>query len=258
MPMPRKNDSVRERVRILNIDVDVSGPERSVRTIAEMARSGGGYVCVANVHMTMEAFDDADFANVVNNAGLVVADGKPLVWMQRRNGAADAEQVRGPALMPKLMKFAAENGITTGFFGSNPETIADINKKAAEKFPVLSIGYSVSPPFRTLSDEENATIADEINDARVEILFVGLGCPKQEKWMAANAERINAVMIGVGAAFDIFAERVPEAPEWMQNIGLEWLYRFALEPKRLWRRYLVLNTRFLYHVARQTKRAPQS
>lgn len=238
----------RERVRILSLNVDVSDPGTAVRTVNELALSGGGYVCVANVHMTMEAVDDPEFADVVNAADLVIADGKPLVWMQRRAGKLHAEQVRGPSLMPKLIEAAAETGMRLGFFGATPDVIAAIEKKICEKFPLANVAYAFSPPFREPSDAETAEIVERINAAGVNILFVGLGCPKQERWMAANTGRINAVMLGVGAAFDIFAEKVPEAPETLRRIGLEWLYRFALEPKRLWRRYLILNSRFIYRV----------
>jgi len=247
-----KHSKERVRVPVLSLQVDLCDYDVAIARIEELARSGrGGYVCVANVHVAIEAEDDHAFSELVNRADLVLPDGAPLVWMQRMQGNEDARQVRGPSLMPMLMKHAEQQSLKVGFLGGEQETLDRIVTRGREEFPALDIAYAHSPPFRELTDDENAQIANAINEAGVQILFVGLGCPKQERWMARNRETINSVMIGVGAAFDLYAGQLREAPVIISRLGLEWMFRLAQEPRRLFSRFLVVNPRFVWLATRQ-------
>lgn len=202
-------------------------------------------VFAANVHMLMKAHDSPDFKSVVNSADMVTPDGMPLVWMMRLKGLKNQQRVYGPTLMLHVLEAAAREAMPVGFYGSSPEVLQMLVQQVQARFPNLKIVYSFSPPFRDLNMDEDLEIAQDINASGARILFVGLGCPKQEKWMAAHRGKVNAVMLGVGAAFDFHASVKPQAPVWLQRIGLEWLFRLLTEPRRLWKRYLYHNPRFL-------------
>jgi N-acetylglucosaminyldiphosphoundecaprenol N-acetyl-beta-D-mannosaminyltransferase len=242
----------RTRVPVLKLQVDLCDYDIAIKRITELARAGrGGYVCVANVHVAIEAENDPRFAALVNDADLVLPDGTPLVWMQRLQGNDDAKQVRGPSLMPMLMKHAEAENLRVGFLGGRPDVLERIITRAAEEFSRLNIAYKNSPPFRELNAEENREMTEAINTSGVQILFVGLGCPKQERWMAANRDSVKAVMIGVGAAFDLYAGDIREAPAIVSKLGLEWMFRLVQEPRRLFSRYLLVNPRFVWLATRQ-------
>jgi N-acetylglucosaminyldiphosphoundecaprenol N-acetyl-beta-D-mannosaminyltransferase len=244
--------TVRTRVPVLKLGIDLCDYRTVINHILELAHAGkGGYVCVANVHVVIEAENDPRFAELVNDADLVLPDGTPLVWMQRLQGNDNAMQVRGPSLMPMLMERAAAVKLSVGFLGGRPQVLEKILARSAEDLPGLDVAYKNSPPFRELTEVDNAAISDDINAAGVQILFVGLGCPKQERWMAANKGKINAVMIGVGAAFDLYAGNIREAPRVVSKLGLEWIFRLVQEPRRLFSRYLFVNPRFVWLAARQ-------
>lgn len=215
----------------------------------------GRYICVANVHMTMEAFDSPAYQQIINQADLVTPDGMPLVWMLHRLGYPNQERVYGPTLTEKLLDMAHRQAVPIGFYGSSSVVLELLIAKVKQKYPEIKIVYSYSPPFRELSDGEDRQIAEEMISSRVRILFVGLGCPKQEKWMSEHRGKIPAVMIGVGAAFDFIAGVKLQAPVWIQKIGLEWLFRLVSEPKRLWKRYFHHNPRFLYLATQQLIRS---
>lgn len=203
------------------------------------------YICIANVHTVMEAYDSPRFAGVVNRADLVTPDGMPLVWMMRLKGVKDQRRVYGPTLMLRLLEAAGRENIPVGFYGGKPEVLELLTERMQARHEGLNIAYCYSPPFRELSPGEDASVVEQINRSGVRILFVGLGCPKQEMWMAAHRGKVDAVMVGVGAAFDFHAGVKPQAPGWLQTLGLEWMFRLLTEPKRLWRRYLYHNPRFL-------------
>lgn len=203
------------------------------------------YVCAANVHMVMEARDNLDFKHVVNLADLVAPDGMPLVWLMRIKGVRNQQRVYGPTLMLHVLEMATKENIPVGFYGGDPTTLKLLMKQIKITFPGLKVAYSYSPPFRQLTAEEDREVILEIIKSGLKILFVGLGCPKQERWMADHRGKIPAVMLGVGAAFNIHAGVKSQAPAWMQRICLEWLYRFFQEPRRLWRRYIIQNPRFV-------------
>ena len=238
--------------RILGMRVDASTYARAVQAILEMAETGGGTTCVATVHMVMEAHDDPAFQRLVNAADLVTSDGMPLVWTLRARGLREAERVYGPDLMPAVCAAAAARGVPVGLYGGSPDVIAELPQRLAERFPGLRIAFASSPPYRALTPAEDAAVALAIRESGARVLFVGLGCPKQERWMAAHRERRPCAMVGVGAAFDFLAGAKRQAPRWMQRAGLEWLFRLASEPRRLWRRYAIHNPRFVWRVLRET------
>lgn len=240
------------RVRVVSLFPDVVTHSSAIAKIAELVQQkNGGYVCFSTVHMVMESYDNAEFGEKVNGADLIVTDGMPLVWMQKIQGKKSASRVRANDLMISLFEFAAENNLSVGFYGGKQEVIDAIRAKAEKDLPNLQISYAFSPPFRPLTDKEDKEITAQINAAKPDILFMGLGCPKQENWMSAHKNNLQAVMLGVGASFDFYAGNVKESPAWLGKLGLEWLFRLTQEPKRLWRRYLTLNPRFLWLCAMQ-------
>ncbi|AWK85826.1 WecB/TagA/CpsF family glycosyltransferase [Azospirillum thermophilum] len=216
--------------------------ERRVRT----------YVCVADVHSVVRCQDDPALKSLYNDAGMVVTDGMPLVWLARRAGHEAVERVYGPDLMLELCALSVERGWRHAFYGATDEVLAKLRGRLESRFPGLRIVDCQAPPFRPLTEDEDRAAVERINAARPDILWVGLGAPKQERWMAGHLGRLDVpVMIGVGAAFDFHAGTKPQAPRWMQRNGLEWLFRLASEPRRLARRYAVHNTRFLWLIAQQ-------
>ena len=254
--MTLNDKSDRRRVPVLGLDVDLCSYDDAIGKVTELARSGkGGYVSVANVHVAIEAKDDPNFQALVNDADLVLPDGTPLVWMQRLQGNDDAEQVRGPSLMPMLMKHAETENLNVGFFGGRSEVLDRVVARAKEDFPRLNIAFYRSPPFRKPTEEEKRETRQAIGDSNVQILFVGLGCPKQERWMAENRDHVNAVMLGVGAAFDLYAGSIREAPAMISKLGLEWMFRLMQEPRRLFSRYLLVNPRFVWLASIQLLRS---
>lgn len=218
-----------------------------------IARDARAYVCVAAVHTVMEAREDADLRAAVEGAAFTVPDGQPLVWALRALGHDISTRVYGPELMLQACERAAASGQRQYFYGGRDDgALLRLTKSLRERFPRLRIAGGWSPPFRELSERELDDVAARINSAEPDVVWVGIGVPKQEKWMAAMRERLDApVLIGVGAAFDFHAGLVPQAPGWMQRAGLEWAYRLRQEPRRLWRRYARHNPRFLTGFARQ-------
>jgi N-acetylglucosaminyldiphosphoundecaprenol N-acetyl-beta-D-mannosaminyltransferase len=225
--------------------VDATSYEDATQRIATWAEAGESrYVCIATVNNVMEAHDDASFVRVMNDSDLTTPDGMPLVWGLRALGLS-ATRVYGPDLTPRLLEAAAARRIPVGFFGGAPDVLAELVDRALARFPGLDVAYAWSPPFRELTADEELRIIEEINDSGTRILLVGLGCPKQERWMHRRRGSVRTVMVGVGAAFDFIAGRKRQAPRLLQRIGLEWLFRLVTEPRRLWRRYLRHNPRFV-------------
>ncbi|HEX8288834.1 MAG TPA: WecB/TagA/CpsF family glycosyltransferase [Pyrinomonadaceae bacterium] len=242
-----ENHTKENRVNVVGLCANVCSLESVIRKVNQMIESGnGGYVCFSTVHMVMESYDHPEYGAKVNSADLVVTDGMPLVWMQKLQGAKEASRVRANDLMIALCQYAEKNDLSVGFYGGRLDVIDAIVKRAARETPKLKIAYTFSPPFRHLTEQEDAQIIREINEKAPDILFVGLGCPKQENWMWAHKNKLKSVMLGVGASFDFYAGNVKESPAWMGKLGLEWLYRLTQEPKRLWKRYLILNPRFIW------------
>lgn len=237
---------------VLGTRIDATNYSDAVtRVLTWAGEAESRYVCVSNVHVTMEAYDSAEYRKTVNEADIVTPDGMPLVWALRLLGIEAATQVRGPTLTMHLLERAAGSSTPVGFYGGSPEVLETILKVCRARFPMLKVAYAFAPPFRPLTASEDAVVVGEINQSAARILFVGLGCPKQEGWMSSHKGSVNAVMLGVGAAFDILAGAKSEAPSWMQRTGLEWCFRLIHEPSRLWRRYAYHNPRFVILFARQ-------
>lgn len=238
-------DGIRSR-SIVGMRVDGACYERAIEQVADWARAGESrYVCVSTVHMVMEGHDNPAYQALVNAADLVTSDGMPLVWGLRALGADAAQRVYGPDLTPMVCERAATEGIRVGFYGSSEVVLSNMVDRLKALYPALKVAYVHSPPFRTLTDDEVSEEIEQIRCSGVNILFVGLGCPKQERWMASRKGQIDAVMLGVGAAFDYVGGTKAQAPKRMQSMGLEWLFRLMTEPKRLWKRYLYHNPRFV-------------
>jgi N-acetylglucosaminyldiphosphoundecaprenol N-acetyl-beta-D-mannosaminyltransferase len=208
------------------------------------------YVTICNVHVVVSASRDAGYREVIDGSDMATPDGAPVAWMLRRLGFAEQPRISGPDVMWALCERCASEGLPIYCYGSTEATLALLESRLRAAFPALRLSME-SPPFRTLSSDEDAAAVGRINASGAGIVFVGLGCPKQERWMAEHRGRVNAVMIGVGAAFDFHAGTVTRAPAWMRDNGLEWLHRLASEPRRLWRRYLVTNTLFILGAVRQ-------
>lgn len=236
----------RQQLRVISLFPDVCEHDALIQKIDQLVRRDrGSYVCFSTVHMVMESYDQPEFGEKVNSADIIVTDGMPLVWMQRLQGGKGASRVRANDLMISLCNYARQHGLTVGFYGGAPEVIDAIKERAANEFQGLDVVYAYSPPFRPLTEDEDAAIVDELDRVRPDLLFMGLGCPKQENWMHGHRDRVRSVMLGVGASFDFFAGNVRECPPWLGRLGLEWLFRLTQEPRRLWYRYLVLNPRFI-------------
>jgi len=249
----------KNNVPILHLNISNTSILKTSKQICAWAvNRDSRYVCVANVHMVMEAFETEKYAGIVNNADMTVPDGRPLVWAQKLLGYKEAYQVRGSDLMLHVCKAAEERNIPIGIYGGSEKALKGFQSFLENRYPNLHVAYSLSPPFRKLSKAEDAKVINDTNDSGARILFVGLGCPKQEFWMAEQKGKINCVMIGIGAAFDFFGGTKRQAPKIMQQTGTEWLFRFASEPRRLWKRYLKHNPRFVYYFLKQltSKQAP--
>jgi N-acetylglucosaminyldiphosphoundecaprenol N-acetyl-beta-D-mannosaminyltransferase len=238
--------AVMETRRILGMRIDATSYEHAAGEILRWGSLGESrYVCVATVNNVIQAYDDSAYRAVMNEADLVTPDGMPLVWGLGLLGVRGATRVYGPDLTPFVCERAAALRIPVGFYGGTPEVLSELTAALVRRYPALRIVYAFSPPFRPLAPQEETSVIEEINRSGVGLLFVGLGAPKQEQWMAAHRGRVGAVMLGVGAAFDFLAGRKRQAPRLMQRLGLEWLFRLASEPRRLWRRYLYRNPRFV-------------
>lgn len=204
------------------------------------------YVCVANVHMLIEAFFDKNFCEIVNNANLVSSDGVPLAKGINILYGINQERIAGMDILPDLLKLAEKGNVSVFFYGGTDLMLKKTHDFCSMKYPYLKIGGFISPPFRPLTNIEEEEYIRKINESGAGFVFVALGCPKQEKWMASMKGRINACMIGIGGALPVMVGIQKRAPEWMQKYGLEWVYRLYQEPKRLFGRYFKTNTIFIY------------
>ncbi len=235
---------------VLDVPIAAVSLESTLEQVLDWAARGESrYVCLATVYSLMLARDDAEYRAALTGADLAVPDGMPLVWCLRSLGWRSAGRVAGPDLVPPLLAAAEERGIPVGFYGGRPEVLEAMVRGVRARYPRLRISYAWSPPFRRLTPEEDRRVVERIRSSGARILLVGLGTPKQDLWMAAHRGRIPAVMLGVGQVFDLLGGARRRAPVWMRSLGLEWLYRLYSEPRRLWRRYLPHNPRFLLLLA---------
>ena len=248
---PHSRDA--RRFDVLGVGVSAIDMAMAVAAIDSWIATGQRhYVCVTGVHGIMESRGDEALRNIHNQAGLVTPDGMPLVWLGRWHGHRQMERVYGPDLLLSVCAHSVAKGHRHFFFGGADGVAVELSERLRARFPGLVVAGTYTPPFRRMTDTEDEELARQIEAARPDICWVGLSTPKQERWMAAHVDRLNVpVMIGVGAAFDFHSGRKRQAPRMLQRAGLEWAYRLASEPRRLWRRYLSNNPRFVWHVLRQ-------
>lgn len=242
-----------QRVDVLGVQVSAVNPATALEHVTSWVQDRDRqYVCVSGVHGVMESQADPTLLETHNRSGLTVPDGMPLVWCCQRAGVADSARVYGPDLMLAVLERAAQRGWTSYFYGGASEVPELLAQRLQARFPGLRVVGTYSPPFRALTAEEDAQVVADIQAAAPDLVWVGLSTPKQERWMAAHRDLLDApVLFGVGAAFDFHTGRVRQAPSWMQRRGLEWLFRLCVEPRRLWRRYLSNNPRFVMQLLRR-------
>lgn len=242
----------RRREPVIGVPVDVVQPDAAVsRMAAWAARGESRYVCFVNVHSAVQAGVDEQHRVVLGAADLAAPDGAPVAWTLRAKGHAGQPRVDGPGTMWQLLAQASRLGLGVGFYGSDEQTLAQLTRQVGSAFEGLRIAYAHSPPFRELTAEEDEQVCREIRESGISLLFVSLGCPRQELWMAAHRGRLPVVMLGVGAAFAFHAGTASRAPRWMREAGLEWLHRLFGQPGRLWRRYAYTNSLFLGRTVRE-------
>ena len=232
--------------KILGVRIDVTSYQDACDRIQHWATAQKScYVVAANVHVVMTAYWDADYQAILRGAALVTPDGMPLVWALRWLGIPQQQRVYGPDLMLAWCQRAAQTQLPIYLYGGTAAMLERLTQELSQRFPDLAIAGAYAPPFRPLTRAEEAADVERIHRSQATVVFVALGCPKQEQWMARQQGQLNAVMIGVGAAFSFLSGEVSHAPRWMMRLGLEWLYRFSQEPRRLWQRYLVNNPAFV-------------
>ncbi|HYG98199.1 MAG TPA: WecB/TagA/CpsF family glycosyltransferase [Terriglobales bacterium] len=253
-----ERSDLRETFDVLGVGVDAVQMEGAIarieRWIAE--RSRARMVTLTNVHAVMQAHEDEEFREVLNSADMVCPDGMPLIWVAKSRGLAMKRRVCGPELMLEFCRRTHEKGYSHYFYGGAEGVAELLAKRLKERFAGMRIAGWFSPPFRPLTREEDAEVVARINESRADVLWVGLGCPKQERWMKEHRESLQVgVMLGVGQAFDIHAGTLKQAPKWMRESGLEWMFRLGSEPRRLWKRYLRTNSKFLISLVLSQSRA---
>lgn len=232
--------------RILGVNIAVTNMQDTVKLIIEhIDELKGQFICLSNVHTTIMAYESPQYSKIQNAAFLALPDGSPLALVHRIRGYKEAEQVAGPDLMPALWEATENLNLSHYFYGSTQETIDALRENITLKYPGMQIAGMEAPPFRALTPEEDEEAVRRINESGADILWVGLGAPKQEEWMYEHQGKVNCLMLGVGAGFDFHAGTVKRAPNWMRNHYLEWLYRLIQDPKRLWKRYVETNGKFV-------------
>ena len=211
----------------------------------------GDYICVSNVHTTVMSYEDSNYCRIQNGGLMAIPDGGPLAKIGNKRGHRDMKRTTGPDLMDEVFRISSIKGYKHFFYGSTFETLEKMRTNLENKYPEISIVGMHSPPFRPLNSEEDREIVQLINEAQPDFIWVGLGAPKQEIWMHEHQGEICGLMVGVGAGFDYFANNIKRAPLWMQNNNLEWLYRLLQDPKRLFKRYMKVNTKFLWLIRKE-------
>lgn len=236
-----------ETCSILGVDIAVTNMRSVVGYLTEnLEQLRGKYVCVSNVHTTVLSYNDESYLKIQNESALAIPDGKPLSLICKVRGYKNAQRVAGPDLMPEILRLSEEKGYRHYFYGSTEETLKTLESNLKKRYPRLNIVGTYSPPFRNLSPEEDEGIVEKIKEMKPDFVWVGLGAPKQERWMYAHRGKIDAVMLGVGAAFDFHAGTTKRAPKWVQEFYLEWLYRLIQDPRRLFKRYVRSNIQFIW------------
>ena len=228
-------------IAAVNMDWVLSFTHKHIKELS------GQYFCVSNVHTTVTAYNDPSYRSVQNNAIIALPDGGPLSSVGRKRGYTGMERVTGPSYMEEILKCSSKYGYKHFFYGSSRETTDKMAEVIKERYPGVSIVGVYNPPFRPLTEDEDTEVIQMITDAEPDFVWVGLGAPKQEIWMADHQGKIPGLMVGVGAAFDYLAGNIQRAPDWMQKANLEWFYRLCQDPKRLFKRYFITNTSFIWN-----------
>lgn len=241
------------RVNVLGVGISVLNLDSAVAELADALQSGRrGYVCVTGVHGVMESQSDEALRQIHNRSLLTTPDGMPMVWMGRWAGHKTMSRVYGPELMEHVFEWTRKSGHTHFFYGGNTGVAEELKQKLEARYPGIRIVGTYTPPFRPLTPEEDAALASQVAGLKPDFFWVGLSTPKQERFVAAYSQKLEAkILLGVGAAFDFHAGRVQQAPRWIQRSGFEWLYRTLKEPRRLWKRYFTNNPRFLWKILGQ-------
>lgn len=230
------------KVAAINMDWLLDFTDKNIQKLS------GDYMCVSNVHTTVTAYEDKSYCDAQNGGILAIPDGGPLSTVGRKRGFNNMKRTTGPSYMGEILKISAQKGYSHYFYGSTEETLEKLYKALQHDYPGLQIAGMYSPPFRPLTEEENISVIERINKVTPDFVWIGLGAPKQEHWMAEHQGKIKGFMVGVGAGFDYFAGNISRAPEWMQKMNLEWVYRLLQDPKRLFSRYWHTNTKFIWNV----------
>jgi N-acetylglucosaminyldiphosphoundecaprenol N-acetyl-beta-D-mannosaminyltransferase len=240
------------KIDVLGVQTQAQTFDDAIRQLLDWAnQSEGHYVCTCPVYTIMQCRENPAVMAAVNAASMASADGMPIVWMQRRLGFERAERVYGPDVMLTLCEVSQQHDISHYFWGSTPEVLSQLEVRLRARFPNISIAGSFAPPMAPAPDSADPSVVARLNESGAKVVWVGLGSPKQDLWMATYRPHLSApLLIGVGAAFELLAGMRPQAPRWIQRSGLEWLFRLGQEPGRLWRRYLIYNPRFVLAVLR--------
>lgn len=239
-----------ESCLVLNVRIAVTDMIEACSFVLNNSLSGK-YICFSNVHTTVMAYEDIEYRNIQNFSAASFPDGKPLSVICRKKGYKNAKKVSGPDFMGEMFEKTHITGQTHFFYGATEEALEKLKNNLEHLYPGIRIAGVYSPPFRPLTQEEDERIIRMIQNCNPDFIWVGLGAPKQEQWMYNHRNLFNGVMLGVGAGFDFHAGTIKRAPKWMQNCGLEWLYRLSQDPKRLWKRYVVTNTKFLFLIEKE-------
>lgn len=236
-----------DKIDVFSIPVNIGSYKEFLCTILEHARlKQHCYTCLANVHMLVEAYRNIDFAKTIKNAHVITPDGMPLTWAIRTFYGIKQERVAGMDLLPDLLAQGEQKQLSVYFYGGDPGTLEKARCYIENKYPALQLSGLYSPPFRKLTSQENDEAVSRINHSGAQLVFVSLGCPKQEKWMGEMVNRVNAVMVGIGGALSVMIGAQKRAPKWIQGVGMEWLFRLWQEPGRLFKRYAITNSIFIY------------
>jgi len=238
--------------KIITLKISTESYNHILNEIINLAQNRiPSYVCFANVHMTIEAYLDNHFKNQVNAASFVTADGVPLKIATKLLYGVHQDRVAGMDMMPSVISECEKNNLSVAFYGSSTETLNAIKNRIQIQHPLLRIACQIIPPFKELTIQEKKTYIDQINNSDANVVFVCLGCPKQEKWMAENSKHIKSILLGVGGAFGIYANEKKRAPAWMRAIALEWVFRLFQEPRRMFKRYFITNNLFIFLIIKE-------
>jgi len=241
------------RTNVLGVGVCAINMEDAIRLSDSLIRKNGrGYVCATGVHGVMEAQADQAFRGILNRAFIATPDGMPMVWIGRLVGHHRVRQVSGPDYMFELCRFSVDQGYRHFLYGGAEGVAEHLAAELERKIPGLQIAGTYTPPFRPLNLTEEAELTALVAEAKPDVFWVGLSTPKQERFMSYYLDKLDVkLMVGVGAAFDIHTGRIKDAPRWVKNVGMQWLHRLLQEPRRLWRRYLINNPRFIWNISLQ-------